>query len=293
MKLAIHFSIAIAIITIVNSAFAQKSPLGVSPVVQSTADQDHKKMMQLLNITSVRPGPSGNPQAPNAANSDESKATTYTSLPDPLISKAGEKISSSKQWRKRRAEIMEDFDREVYGRVPKNVPKVKWKTVSTNNDSVGGFPVIVKKLVGHVDNSSFPYTTVDIDLTLTTPANTNKPVPVMMEFGFVFPPGFRPPVNPNQPVIEYKPWQEQLLAKGWGYAILIPTSVQADNGSCLTEGIIGLINKGQPRKADDWGALRAWAWGASRALDYFETDKSVDAKKLSSKDFHAMGKPQQ
>jgi hypothetical protein len=290
MKLLIRFCVGLITITIVHSTLAQKSPLGDSPVVQSTSDQDHKKMMQLLGITSVRPGASGNPQAPNAANSDESKATPYTSLPDPLISKKGEKISSAKQWRKRRAEIMEDFDREVYGRVPKNVPKVKWKVVNLNNDSVGGFPVVVKKLVGHVDNSSFPYVSVDIDLTLTTPANAPKPVPVMMEFGFVFPPGFRPPVNPNQPVINYKPWQEQVLAKGWGYAILIPVSIQPDNGSCLTEGIIGLVNKGQPRKIDDWGALRAWAWGASCALDYFETDKSVDAKKVVIEGLSRYGK---
>jgi hypothetical protein len=75
-------------------------------------------------------------------------------------------------------------------------------------------------------------------------------------------------------------WQQQLLAKGWGYAIYVPTSVQADKGDGLQEGIIGLVNKGQPRKLDDWGALRAWAWGASRCLDYFESDKSVDAKQV-------------
>ena len=60
--------------------------------------------------------------------------------------------------------------------------------------------------------------------------------------------------------------------------MLDPGSVQADNGAGLTKGIIGLANKGQPRKPDDWGALRAWAWGASRALDYLETDPTVDAK---------------
>ena len=76
------------------------------------------------------------------------------------------------------------------------------------------------------------------------------------------------------------PWQEQVLAKGWGYATLIPTTVQADNAAGLTEGIIGLCNKGQPRQPDDWGALRAWAWGASRLLDYFETDPAVDAKQV-------------
>jgi hypothetical protein len=75
-------------------------------------------------------------------------------------------------------------------------------------------------------------------------------------------------------------WQQQLLAKGWGYASLIATSIQDDKAEALTEGVIGLANHGQPRKLDDWGALRAWAWGASRALDYFQTDPAVDAKQV-------------
>jgi hypothetical protein len=85
-------------------------------------------------------------------------------------------------------------------------------------------------------------------------------------------------------------WQQQVLAKGWGYAVLIPTSVQADKGDGLTEGIIGLVNKGQPRKLDDWGALRAWAWGASRAMDYFESDKSVDARQVGIEGHSRYGK---
>jgi len=81
-----------------------------------------------------------------------------------------------------------------------------------------------------------------------------------------------------------------VLARGWGYAIIRPNSIQADNGAGLTQGIIGLCNKGQPRKADDWGSLRAWAWGASRALDYFETDKSVDAKRVGIEGHSRYGK---
>jgi hypothetical protein len=85
-------------------------------------------------------------------------------------------------------------------------------------------------------------------------------------------------------------WQQQVLAKGWGYAILVPTSAQADNGAGLTKGIIGLCNKGQPRKPDDWGALRAWAWAASRALDYFETAREVDAKQVGIEGLSRYGK---
>jgi hypothetical protein len=83
---------------------------------------------------------------------------------------------------------------------------------------------------------------------------------------------------------------EMLIAAGWGYATLNPGSIQADNGAGLTKGIIGLVNKGEPRKPDDWGALRAWAWGAARALDYLETDPTVDAKKVGIEGVSRYGK---
>jgi hypothetical protein len=76
-------------------------------------------------------------------------------------------------------------------------------------------------------------------------------------------------------------WQELTLAKGWGIAYLNSASIQADNGAGLTKGIIGLVNKGQPRKPDDWGQLRALGWGVSRAMDYFEIDKAIDAKRVA------------
>jgi hypothetical protein len=72
------------------------------------------------------------------------------------------------------------------------------------------------------------------------------------------------------------PNEWQLAAAGWGFARIDPVSFQADNGAGLTRGIIGLANKGQPRKPEDWGALRAWAWGASRGLDYLGTLPEVD-----------------
>jgi peptidoglycan/xylan/chitin deacetylase (PgdA/CDA1 family) len=245
--------------------------------------------MDLLQITSIRRGPSGNPQAPDAANFDESKANPYPTLPDPLVLKNGTPVKTAAAWwQKRRAEIVEDFDREIYGRVPTRTPSVKWEVTSTTEEVNGNVPIVTKKLVGHVDHSAYPLITVDIELTLSTPAKSTGPVPVMMEFGFVFPGGRTPPGFPPPP--PGPTWQQQVLAKGWGYAILIPASVQADNGAGLTRGIIGLVNKGQPRKVDDWGALRAWAWGASRALDYLETDKAVDAKQVGIEGLSRYGK---
>jgi hypothetical protein len=256
------------------------------PAPPVTAQQDHQQMMDQLHITSLRPGADGNhPDAPNAANYDEAKANPYPKLPDPLVLKNGKKVKSAKVWwSKRRPEIVEDFDREVYGRVPTVTPKVTWEVTVTTPEKIGDVPVITKKLLGHVDNAAYPAITVNIGLTLTTPAHASGPVPVIMEFGFVPRPGSRMPPQTGPT------WQQQVLDKGWGYAILIPGTVQADNGAGLRQGIIGLVNKGQPRKPDDWGALRAWAWGASRALDYFETDKAVDAKQVGIEGLSRYGK---
>jgi hypothetical protein len=255
--------------------------------VQMTAQEDHKRMMEQLKITSIRRGANGNDKnAENYANYDEAKANPYPKLPDPLVMKDGKKVTTAEMWtKKRRAEIVEDFDSEVYGRVPKETPKVRWEVADTKEQKVGEIAVVTKQLMGHVDNSSYSQITVDIKVTLTTPANAKGPVPVMMEFGFGGGGGRGPGGGAGGPS-----WQQQVLDKGWGYAIIVPGSIQADNGAGLTKGIIGLCNKGQPRKPDDWGALRAWAWGASRALDYFETDKAVDAKQVGIEGLSRYGK---
>ncbi len=170
----------------------QGQPTAQQLAQQAATNHDHQRMMELLKITSLRPGADGrNADAPNAANYDEAKANPYPKLPEPLLLKNGKRVTSAKTWwNKRRPEIVEDFDREIYGRIPKNTPKVKWEITSTTNEKNGDVPVITKKLAGHVDNSAVSQITVDIQLTLTTPANATGPVPVFMEFGFIFPPGF-------------------------------------------------------------------------------------------------------
>src|SRR5450631_3914695 len=251
-----------------------------SPPENWTADQDHQNMMDQLGVKALRPGPSGNEKDPNHANYDEEKANPYGDLPDALRLKNGKKVTSAKQWwDQRRPEIVEDFEREVLGRIPPNVPKVTWTAKSTIASKAGVFPTVEKQLIGHVDNSAYPSINVDIEMTLVTPGNAKGPVPVMIMFSstailkfIASHPEFKKMMGSDPPAME------QLIANGWGYALLDTSSVQADNGVGLTKGIIGLTNKGQPRKPDDWGALRAWGWGASRGLDYLETDKGVDAK---------------
>jgi hypothetical protein len=267
------------------SAALQAQP-AAPPVVELTTQQDHRRMLDLLGIQALRPGPSGNPKAPNAANADESKANPYPVLPDPLVFDDGRRVRTAAAWRERRAEIMEAFDREVYGRTPAATPKVTWYVTSTAEESVDGIPVIVKALTGRVDNSAYPAVTVELQARLTLPARRKGPVPVMLTFGF----GPRPPGAPAFPQGPGPSWQQQVLSKEWGYVVYVPTSAQADNGAGLTRGIIGLVNKGQPRSLDDWGALKAWAWGASRVLDYLETDMAVDARRVGLEGLSRYGK---
>src|SRR5262245_3377161 len=97
-----------------------------------TATEDHRQMMEQLGITALRPGPSGNEQDPNHANYDETKANPFPKLPDVLTFATGRKVVTPQQWTRRRAEIVEEFEREVFGRVPKIVPRVEWKVTATD-----------------------------------------------------------------------------------------------------------------------------------------------------------------
>lgn len=263
--------------------------------VELSAEQDHRRMMELLGIASLRTPANGlDPNAPNAANYDESIATPYPCLPDPLIAKDRRRIDSAELWWKvRRPEIVEDFDREMYGRVPAETPTVTWTVESTEEVQHGAFAGTMRKLRGKVDNSAYPAITVEIEATLTLPREVQGPTPVMIQLTSGFFGGFGKP-NPEFarrfPPPPGPSWRELVLARGWGCAAINTASFQEDNGAGLTRGVIGLVNKGQPRDADDWGALRAWAWGASRLLDYLETVPEVDAKRVGVEGHSRWGK---
>jgi hypothetical protein len=242
---------------------------------------DHQNMMDQLGIKKLRPGANSKDQAIY----DEATANRFkSSMPDVLTMKDGTKVTSASQWPKRRAEIVEDFEREVYGRIPKNVPKVTWEVTATSDTKSGDTPTITKTLVGHVDNSAFPQISVNIQASFTVPAAATRPVPLMLAFGFLGGRGFRPPTTGT-------PWTQQAIEHGWGYGTINPVSIQPDNNQ-LRLGIIGLTNKGEPRKPDDWGALRAWGWGVSRLIDYFEAnpDSKVDPAKIGIEGVSRYGK---
>jgi hypothetical protein len=324
------------ILIFTKSAYTQNITLDSTKYqkpVTFTADEDHDNMMKQLGIKSLRPGPSGNENAPNHANYDESLANPCPQLPDVLTLKNGKKVTSTDMWwKQRRPELVDGIELELYGKLPKNIPTVNWIEKVTDREFVGRTPVIAKQIIGHVDNSAYPLINVDIKMVMVLPTNVKGPVPVLIMFGFpVLPSPAQPSAedlekinasfkemmiknNPEMKAIfekypAYSPITklagpgffapptdgnsaptEQLLAAGWGYATLDPSSIQADNGAGLTKGIIGLVNKGQPRKPDDWGSLRAWAWGAARVLDYLETNPMVDSKKVGIEGVSRYGK---
>src|SRR5438093_4795877 len=158
--------VAAVILALTVGAFAQQP----NPNATATA-ADHKNMMEQLGIKALRPGPSGNESAPNHANYDESLANPYPNLPDALTLKSGNKVTSGAiWWTQRRPEIVEDFDREVLGRVPRTVPNVAWRVSRTEHFDVGGRPVVGRELTGTADNSAFPEISVEIQMTVVTPA---------------------------------------------------------------------------------------------------------------------------
>ena len=185
LRLAAQAAPAAAAPAPVQAAPARPAPTPEQLAIQAASEKDHQRMMDLLGIKTLRPGASGNADGPNPANYDESKADVYTNLPDPLVMKSGAKVTSAEMWRsQRRPEIQEDFDREILGSTPANLPKVTWEMVSATQEKNGDVPVVTKQLRGHVDNSAWPAIRVDIDLTLTPPADAKGPVPVIMEFVF-------------------------------------------------------------------------------------------------------------
>jgi hypothetical protein len=232
---------------------------------------DYQNMLDQLGIKKMRKGRDGR----GKDTSDEATANPYKeTMPDLMTFKDGTRVTSADQWPKRRAEIVEDFEREIYGRVPKNVPSVKWEVTGSTEGMQGSIETVTKRLAGRVDNSAFPKITVTIQADFTVPKRAAGRVPILLQFGFGggFGLGRRGSGTP---------WTQQAIEKGWAYGTIVPVTIQPDSNR-LREGIIGLCNKGQPRRPDDWGALRAWAWGVSCLIDYFQAnpDCGVDPAKV-------------
>jgi hypothetical protein len=210
---------------------------------------------------------------------DSARVGDYTPI-DLLRMKNGKRITTAEEWwKKRRPEIKEELEEALYGKMPdeKILPAVTWD-VKTLSGGKGNRAYIQKQITGTIDVSRYPQVRNKpvIIATLRTPANVTEPVPVIIFFG-----GFGNVTDM---------YWERCNSRGWGICVFDLTALQPDNGAGLTSYLIGLVNQGNWRKPDDWGTLRAWGWGVSRLIDYFETDKDVNAKMIGLNGVSRYGK---
>ncbi len=146
-------------------------------------------MMEQLGIEALRPGASGNENSPHHANYDEALADPYGALPDALRLADGREVTSARVWwNVRRPQLVAAFEHDVYGRIPRAVPKVTWTVLAAGSARLGGDPVVYRRLNGTVDNSAYPLISVHIPVTLVLPAHVHHPVPVLVMFTYGAPP---------------------------------------------------------------------------------------------------------
>jgi len=219
------------------------------------------------------------------SNYDESKVPAYT-LPDPLVMADGKRVTDAQTWRtKRRPEILRAYQAEIYGRTPANTPKVSWEVIDTDPAAKGN-TAIMRRAVGRIGSAA---DAPRVTMMIYTPSKAAKPVPLilMINFGGGPPVEGKPPMQFNDP-----PVAADILARGWGYAMVGYQDIQPDRLNTFNQGVIGLtLSAGQQQpKPDEWGTIGAWSWGLSRIIDYFETDKLVDAKKIAVQGHSRLGK---
>lgn len=200
---------------------------------------------------------------------DESKVPAFT-LPDSLVMQNGEKVTDAEMWMaKRRPEILKLFEMHVYGRTMAGRPTAMTSKVTAEDRHAENDKAITKTVMLYfTGNEEGP----SMSLTIVLPQKEN-PVPIYMLAGFG---------RFNQDVFD----------RGYGIVICHIKEIQADRPDGYADSIRAFFAPpGQTKAAsDEWGAIGAWAWGLSRAMDYLETDKDIDAKKVCLNGFSRYGK---
>jgi hypothetical protein len=243
-----------------------------------TAEEDHRATLAALGIASLRPGPSGDLDRPDHANNDEAQARWTSPMP-PVLRFADGRTATRATWPARRRELAALFEREVVGRVPADVPAVRWRTGDERAVTIDGVAARAKDLVATIASPACPSRTLSFTVRLVTPPNVRR-APTVLSFRFDF-----PAARAAQDAMT-----AQLIAAGFAQASFAPADVQPDTGAGLTAGVIGLTNAGALRRTDEWGALRAWSWAASRVLDRLAQEPAVDPRRVAVEGLSRYGK---
>jgi hypothetical protein len=247
---------------------------------------------------------------PPQANYDESKVPPYT-LPDPLVLGDGQRVADASAWQqRRRPEIVGLFEKYVYGKAPGRPAGMTFSVRSVAADALGGLAVRKEVIIRLAPGSAGP--TINVLLYLPKAA---RPAPVFLGLNFHGNAAIHPDPGitlsdawlPNDPALgitqhrateklrgsEHRQWPvEKILARGYALATAYYGDIEPDRPDGMKDGVRGLLlAKGQARPGpDEWGAIAAWAWGLSRILDYLETDRDVDARRVAVWGHSRLGK---
>lgn len=244
---------------------------------------------QQANPSNLGSDANGNPlrralKTGHVSNYDEAKVPAYT-LPDPLVMSNGSRVTDANAWRtRRRPEILRIYETEIYGRIPANAPKMSWEVTETDPAAKDN-TATMRRLVGRIGTAA---EAPRVNVVVYTPSKAKGPVPLILLLNF----GGGPPAagRPAGTQFNDPPVAADILARGWGYAMVGYQDIQPDRLNTFDQGVIGVASGGQAPKPDEWGTISAWSWALSRIIDYFETDKSVDAKKIAVHGHSRLGK---
>ncbi|MCS7185596.1 MAG: acetylxylan esterase [Armatimonadota bacterium] len=236
---------------------------------------------------------------------DETKVPPYT-LPDPLVCLDGTKVTTPEiWWQKRRPEILNLFRTHMYGRAPIGKPaEMTFEVFDLDRNALGGKATRKQVRILFTGKPDGP----SMDLLIYLPNEVKRPVPVFLLLNFfgnhaihpdpairikpvwfkgqqVMPPEESRGRDPSVPV-------EKILARGYGVATAYYGDIAPDFPGCFQHGVFAAFDKlfGEKRPPDAWGAIDAWAWGLSRALDYFEVDEEIDEKRVAVLGHSRLGK---
>lgn len=228
---------------------------------------------------------------PNAVNEDESKVPAYA-LPDPLLFADGTRVETIDQWnQKRRIEIQQLFAREVYGFSPPKPKEMSFRVLDTRSDALDGKAVRKVVQVDFAPTPGAPH----MGILMYLPANAPGPVPIfvgmhlfdkaalvpepgapVVKEGLKLPEGIDPAMAPGKETIY------RILERGYGIATINPEDIAPDDAKTYATKVVEMLRPPNQteRSPTEWGAIAVWGWGLQRALDYFETDPAIDAKKV-------------
>ena len=261
---------------------------------------------QLLLTITILIGLTMSESPQHAANYNETKVAKYE-LPDPLAMQDGTRVNSTKDWvEKRRPEVLELFREHVYGHSPERPSGLNFKVIQNDTTALGDQAIRREVLITFARKEATP----EANMLIYLPKDTNGPVPAFLTINFVG----NHTIHPDPGISISRSWVrnskdwgiennraddrsrgarrsrwavEKILKRGYALATIYYGDIDPDFDDGFSNGVHRLYPKPKP---NEWGSISTWAWGLSRCLDYLETDRDINAKKVAVMGHSRLGK---